>query len=58
MIAVEVLTGIADSMPGREMHRLRAGSKGSAANWEHPEYGSAWRVSLQVKAASARRLHF
>ncbi|WP_422390185.1 hypothetical protein [Arthrobacter sp. N1] len=57
-VAVEVLTGLADSMPGREMHRLRTGAKGNTANWEHPEHGSAWRVSLQVRSASARRLHF
>ncbi|MHA7191089.1 hypothetical protein ACX80N_12445 [Arthrobacter sp. MDT2-16] len=57
-VAVEVLTGIAESMPGREMHRLRDGAKGGAPVWESSEFGTAWRVSLQVNAASARRLHF
>ncbi|WP_147394426.1 hypothetical protein [Arthrobacter cheniae] len=57
-VTVEVLTGIADSMPGREMHRLRTGAKGNTTFREHPIYGTAWRVSLQVNTASARRLHF
>lgn len=57
-VAVEVLTGIADSMPGRDMHRLRGGLPGTASFIEHPEYGTAWRVALQIKTASARRMHF
>ncbi|HEX9225855.1 MAG TPA: hypothetical protein VF885_04245 [Arthrobacter sp.] len=57
-VAVEVLTGLADSMPGRDMHRLRAGLPGASNFVEHPEYGTAWRVALQIKTASARRMHF
>ncbi|MGW6174359.1 hypothetical protein ACWF5H_12770 [Arthrobacter sp. NPDC055138] len=57
-VAVEVLTGIADSSPGRDMHRLRNGPKGGTGYVEHPEYGTAWRVALQVDTAAARRLHF
>ncbi|WP_259678336.1 hypothetical protein [Arthrobacter oryzae] len=56
-VAVEVLTGLADSMPGRDMHRLRIGHAG-AGFIEDPELGTAWRVALQVKTASARRMHF
>jgi hypothetical protein len=56
-VAVEVLTGLADSMPGRDMHRLRGGLPGSPCV-EHPELGTAWRVALQTKTASARRMHF
>lgn len=55
--AVEVLTGLADSMPGRDMHRLRDGHAG-AGFIEDPELGTAYRVALQVRTASARRLHF
>ncbi|HEX9088026.1 MAG TPA: hypothetical protein VF867_10915, partial [Arthrobacter sp.] len=57
-VAVEVLTGLADSMPGRDMHRLRGGLPGASNFIEHPVYGTAWRVALQIKTASARRMHF
>lgn len=57
-VAVEVLTGLADSMPGRDMHRLRGGLPGASNVVEHPAYGTAWRVALQIKTASARRMHF
>lgn len=56
-VAVEVLTGIADSMPGRDMHRLRSGPAGAGCI-EDPVLGTAWRVALQTKTASARRMHF
>lgn len=57
-VAVEVLTGLADSLPGRDMHRLRGGLPGTSSYVEDPELGTAWRVALQVKTASARRMHF
>lgn len=56
-VVVEVLTGLADTMPGRELHRLRSGPAGSPPI-THPELGTAWRASIQVKTPSARRLHF
>lgn len=57
-VAVEVLTGLADTMPGRDMHRLRGGNPGTSTFVDHPVYGTAWRVALQIKTASARRMHF
>lgn len=57
-VAVEVLTGLADALPGRDMHRLRGGLAGASSFVEDPELGTAWRVALQVKTASARRMHF
>lgn len=57
-VAVEVLTGLADSMPGRDMHRLRGGVAGTSTWVEDPQLGTAWRVALQIKTASARRMHF
>lgn len=57
-VAVEVLTGLADSLPGRDMHRLRGGVSGTSSFVEDPELGTAWRVAMQVKTASARRMHF
>jgi hypothetical protein len=53
-VAVEVLTGLADTMPGRDMHRLRGGLPGTSTVVEHPVHGTAWRVALQIKTASAR----
>ncbi|WP_165968748.1 hypothetical protein [Arthrobacter crusticola] len=57
-VAVEVLTGIADTSSGRDMHRLRGGPKAGTGFIEHAEHGTAWRVALQVGTAAARRLHF
>lgn len=57
-VVVEVLTGLAENMAGREMHRLRNGAAGGSAWVEDRALGTAWRVSLQVRTASARRLHF
>ncbi|MPY12107.1 hypothetical protein [Arthrobacter bussei] len=57
-VAVEVLTGIADTSPGRDMHRLRSGPKGNNGFVEHAEHGTAWRVALQSGVAAARRMHF
>jgi hypothetical protein len=57
-VAVEVLTGIADTSPGRDMHRLRSGPKGDTGFIGDPEYGTAWRVALQAGTAAARRMHF
>lgn len=56
-VAVEVLTGLADEMPGRDMHRLRGGLPG-ASYIDDAQLGSAWRVALQINTASARRMHF
>lgn len=39
------------------MHRLRGGLAGAGCI-EDPVLGTAWRVALQVKTASARRMHF
>lgn len=57
-VVVQVVTGIADTMPGRNMHRLRMGAGGDDPWVErHPgEY--CWRVALQRNTPSARRLHF
>lgn len=56
-VIVEVLTGLADTMPGRGLHRLRDGTA-SGAPVTHPTLGTAWRANIQTNSASARRLHF
>jgi len=56
-VIVEVLTGLADTMPGRGLHRLRDGT-GSGAPITDPTLGTAWRANIQTNTASARRLPF
>lgn len=57
-VVVQVVTGIADTMPGRDMHRLRMGAGGDDP-WVEREPGEyCWRVALQRNTPSARRLHF
>ncbi len=58
-VVVEVLTGLADENPSREMHPLRTGAGGSDAATIRPIDGATcWRASLQVATPGARRLHF
>lgn|GEM_PF-3261908 len=56
-VMMEVLTGLADALPGRAMHQYHAGEGGAEAV-QHSELGHLWRANLQTNAASARRLHF
>lgn len=58
-VCVEVLTGRAETLTSREVHPLRCSEAGDAGDRMRAEDGArAWRVSLQVKTPSARRLHF
>lgn len=58
-VCVEVLTGRAERLASRELHPLRTGEGGSGEQRVRPSDGAkAWRVSLQVRTPSARRLHF
>lgn len=57
-VVVEVLTGIANDSAGRQMHQLRSGSGGNDPVVVDGDGRTAWRVNLQTKTASARRLHF
>lgn len=57
-VVVEVLTGLARELPGRDLHRLRTGEGGNAP-WTVREDGAVcWRAALQRETASARRLHY
>jgi hypothetical protein len=56
-VVVEVLTGIAETSPGREMHPLRTGAGGSDEICQRDGY-TCWRVALQRQTPGARRLHF
>ncbi len=56
---MQVVTGLAEQVPGREMHQLRTGSGGSDPPVTRESDGATcWRVSLQVNTPQARRLHF
>lgn len=57
-VVVEVLTGIADTQPGREVHQLRRGDGAEMPPVVRAGGDTCWRASLQVNSAQARRLHY
>lgn len=57
-VVMELLTGIAESSAGRDMHRLRTGTGGDTPVRLRDSDGAiCWRIALQVGTPSARRLH-
>jgi hypothetical protein len=56
-VIVEVVTGLVDELPGRDLHQLRSGSGGSDAPVVIDGL-AYWRAAIQQNTASARRLHF
>lgn len=58
-VVFEVVTGLAQQNPSRELHRLRCGPGGKDPVRTRSEDGAtAYRVSMQVKSPAARRLHY
>lgn len=57
-VVVEVLTGLAETLDGRDMHPLRTAPSGGAPPRVRDDGATCWRVALQVKTPQARRLHF
>jgi hypothetical protein len=57
-VVVEVLTGLADTAPGRDVHQLRTGEGGNDPYVTRPNGDTCWRASLQTHTAAARRLHY
>lgn len=57
-VVVEIVTGRAPEIEGRKVHRLRSGSGGSDPYRVRDDGAVAWRASLQVNTASARRIHY
>lgn len=55
-VCAHVASGRAPEIAGLEVHPLKAGK--SAQQRSRRDGGKAWRCSLQVKSASARRLHY
>lgn len=58
-VCARVVSGRAHEYPSLELHRLRSSQGGDAPPRIRERDGAtAWRVSLQVKSHSARRLHY
>jgi hypothetical protein len=57
-VVVEIATGIASELTGREVHRLREGAAGDARHVTREDGAACWRASLQVATSSARRIHY
>jgi len=57
-VVVEIVTGIAPRVSGREVHQLRTGAGGGDPVRTRPDGAVAWRASLQVNTPSARRIHY
>ncbi|HEX5597330.1 MAG TPA: hypothetical protein VFX61_15135 [Micromonosporaceae bacterium] len=56
-VVVEVLTGQAPHLPGRDAHQLRTGAAGTPYV-TRADGATCWRVALQRESAAARRLHY
>ncbi|GLY28261.1 hypothetical protein [Kineosporia sp. NBRC 101731] len=57
-VTVEVLTGLAGTSAGRQMHALRTGLGGNDQPVRRDDGATCFRVSLQRNTPQARRLHF
>lgn len=58
-VCAQVVSGRAYEIAGLELHQLRASKGGDSGQRIRPTDGAiGWRVSLQVKSHSARRLHY
>ena len=58
-VAVEILTGRAHEVAGRELHQLRESRSGNAPYVRRPaDDATCWRAALQVNTSQARRIHY
>lgn len=57
-VVVDVLTGLVEQLPGRELHQLRQGSGGGDPPVIREDGATCWRVALQRNTPAARRLHY
>lgn len=56
---VDLLTGRAERMPGRDVHPLRAGSGPEEPQWFREGDGAAcWRMSVEGNTPASRRIHY
>lgn len=54
---VDVVTGRAAAVTGRQLHRLREGMGGNAPYVVRADGAACWRSAIEVNVPSARRLH-
>jgi len=57
-VCAEVASGRAATRPGLQVHPLRSASSGASAQRVREDGARAFRASLQVRSAAARRLHY
>ena len=57
-VCAQVAADAAHELASREVHQLRSGSRGAGTVTRAVDGAQAWRCALQVKTASARRLHW
>ena len=57
-VCAQVAADAAHELASREVHQLRSGSRGAGTVTRAADGAQAWRCALQVKTASARRLHW
>lgn len=57
-VCPHVAAGIAHTIAAREVHQLRAGSRGAQSRFRPDDGAQAWRCELQVNTLSARRMHW
>ncbi|WP_156761060.1 hypothetical protein [Microbacterium karelineae] len=55
---VDVLTGRAAEIAGRDVHRLRSGWGGDDPPVVRDDGARCWRAAIELNTASARRLHY
>ena len=57
-VCAQVACLIAIEIPAREVHMLRLGAPGTPVRERERDGAKAWRCSIQIGTASARRLHW
>jgi predicted RNA-binding protein with RPS1 domain len=57
-VSAQVACNVAQDIPGREVHQLRAGERGARGRRRDADGAVAWRCSIQDNSPSARRLHW
>lgn len=57
-VVFEIATGLAEQMPGRDVHPLRTGPGGSDPVCVRDDGARCWRAALQQNTPSARRIHY
>lgn len=57
-VCADVVSGRFRVMPGREHHDLRSGIGGDAPQVTRADGARAYRIAVQIKTPSARRLHY